>query len=134
MEENKMAFKDVVNKYSGRLDNPDASESVTGPRGDTLEFDISFKAGKVEDIRFRAAGCMFTSACAAIAAFYAHGRTPQEALFISPGLILKTLVEVPEDHRHSAVLAATTLYRTVIAIDGKTGGLQEKAPDPRPGR
>ncbi|MCX5790849.1 MAG: iron-sulfur cluster assembly scaffold protein, partial [Elusimicrobia bacterium] len=65
------------------------------------------------EVRFHAAGCVFTKACGAAAAFYADGRVLEEALFISPGLIIKVLGNLPADHRHCAILAATTLYKAM---------------------
>ena len=113
MEDTKMLFDDAVKKYSGRLNDPDASASVTGACGDTMEFYLAFKDGKIDDIRFHSDGCGYTAACGAVAAFYADQRTLAEAMFVSPGLILKTLGQVPEDHRHCAILAATTLYKAL---------------------
>ncbi len=108
-----MPFDEALKKYSGRLNDPDASASVTGACGDTMEFYLNIADGRVSGVRFHAAGCGFTSACGAVAAFYADGRPLEEAMFVSPGLILRTLTNVPEDHRHCAILAATTLYKAM---------------------
>ena len=113
MAESKMLFDEAVKKYSGRMSDPDASASVTGPCGDTIEFYLCVSDGTVSSVKFSADGCGFTTACGAVAAFYADGRRLEEAMFVSPGLILKTLKSVPDDHRHCAILAATTLYRAI---------------------
>lgn len=113
MEDKKMALEEAVRTYSGRLNDADASASVTGPCGDTMEFYLNIADDTVKEVRFHADGCGYTSACGAITAFYADGRRLGEAMFVSPGLILKTLGNVPEDHRHCAILAATALYKAV---------------------
>ena len=113
MREKRMALEEALKAYSGRLNDPDASASVTGACGDTMEFYLNIAGDKVREVRFHSGGCGYTSACGAVAAFYADGRPLAEAMFVSPGLILKTLGNVPEDHRHCAILAATALYKAI---------------------
>lgn len=74
MEEKKMALEEAVRAYSGRLNDADASASVTGPCGDTMEFYLNLSGDTVKEVRSHADGCGYTSACGAIAAFYADGR------------------------------------------------------------
>lgn len=113
MEDRKIALDDALKNYEGRLNDPDASAMVTGPCGDTMEFYINFDGEKIKEVRYHADGCDITRACGAITAFYADQRPLREAMFVSPGLILKTLGQVPDDHRHCAILAATTFYKAV---------------------
>ena len=114
MPEETMPLEIATGKYSGRLNDPDASASVTGACGDTMKFYLVIKDGLVSDIKFHADGCGFTAACGAVTAFLADGRRIEEAMFISPGLILKTLGgKVPADHRHCAILASITLYKAI---------------------
>ena len=113
MEDSSMPFDEAIKKYSRRLNDADASASVTGACGDTMEFYLNIKDNRVSEVFFHADGCGYTSACGAVAAFFADGRVLEEAMFVSPGLILKTLGNVPEDHRHCAILAATTLYKAI---------------------
>mgnify|MGYP001183595465 FL=1 len=113
MDERKMALEAAVEKYQGRLNDPDASASVTGPCGDTMEFYLNIKDGKITEIRYHADGCGVTKACGAIVSFYADGRPLAEAFFVSPGLIVKTMGGVPDDHKHCPVLAATAFYRAL---------------------
>jgi nitrogen fixation NifU-like protein len=113
MEERKMALEDAIANYAGRLNDPTASASVTGPCGDTMEFYINIEGDKITEIRFYSEGCGVTQSCGAITAFYADQRTLSEAFFVSPGLILKTLGQVPEDHKHCAILASTAFFRAL---------------------
>lgn len=112
-DERKMKLEEAVKKYSGRLNDPDSASSVTGPCGDRMEFYLNFDGERIKEVRFHADGCDVTSACGAIVAFHADGRTLDEAFFISPGLLLRTLGRVPEDHRHCAILACTAFFRAV---------------------
>lgn len=113
MDERKMAIEDAIKHYAGRLNDPDASASVTGPCGDTMEFYINIESDKITEIRYHADGCGVTTACGAIVSFYADGRPLSEAFFVSPGLIVKTMGGVPEDHKHCPVLAATAFYKAL---------------------
>jgi len=112
-ENREMALEDAVKNYEGRLNDPDASASLTGPCGDTMEFYINFDGESIKEIRYHADGCDVTRACGAIAAFYADKRKLSEALYVSPGLIIKTLGGVPEDHKHCPVLAASAFYKAI---------------------
>lgn len=112
-DERKMRLEDAVSRYAGRLNDADASSSITGPCGDRMEFYLNFDGDRIKEVRFHADGCEVTSACGAIVAFHADGRTIEEAFFISPGLLLRTLGKVPEDHRHCAILACTSFFRAV---------------------
>lgn len=113
MENKKMPLEDAIRKYSGRLNDPTASASVIGPCGDTMEFYINIENDKITEIRYHADGCGVTMACGALVAFYADQRPLSEALFVSPGLIFRTLGQVPEGHRHCPILAATAFYRAI---------------------
>jgi nitrogen fixation NifU-like protein len=113
MKDRKMNVEEAMKKYAGRLNDADASASVTGACGDTMEFYLNMGGDKISEVLFYADGCGYTAACGAVAAFYADGRALEEALFVSPGLILKTLGNVPADHRHCAILAATTLHKAI---------------------
>jgi len=113
MEDRKMALDEALIKYAGRLNDPTASASVTGPCGDTMEFYLTIENDVIKEIRYHADGCDVTRACGAVVAFYADQRPLAEAFFVSPGLVLKTLGQVPQDHKHCAILAATTLYKAL---------------------
>ncbi|OGR49132.1 MAG: hypothetical protein A2021_00660 [Elusimicrobia bacterium GWF2_52_66] len=113
MKERKIALEDAIKKYSGRLNDPTASASVTGPCGDTMEFYINIENDKITEIRYYTEGCGVTKACGALVAFYADQRPLSEAFFVSPGLIIKTLGKVPDDHKHCPILAATAFYRAL---------------------
>jgi len=113
MEDRKMKIEDALVEYAGRLNDPDASASVTGPCGDTMEFYINIEGGRISKIKYHAEGCGVTQACGAVVSFYADQRPLAEAFFVSPGLVLKTLGQVPEDHKHCAILASTAFYRAL---------------------
>ncbi|OGS14155.1 MAG: hypothetical protein A2234_10870 [Elusimicrobia bacterium RIFOXYA2_FULL_58_8] len=113
MEDRKMPLEEAIKVYAGRLNDPTASASVTGPCGDTMEFYINIEGEKIIEIRYYTEGCGVTKACGALAAFYADQRPLSEALLVSPGLILNTLGQVPEDHKHCAILACNAFYRAI---------------------
>jgi nitrogen fixation NifU-like protein len=113
MEERTMALDDALKQYTGILIDPDASASVTGSCGDKMEFYIKIVDARISEIRYHAEGCGVTQACGAIVCFYADQRPLPEALYVSPGLVLNTLGQVPDDHKHCAILASTTFYKAL---------------------
>lgn len=47
-----------------------------------MEFFLKIDDEKMEEIRYLFSGCRYPSACGALVAFYAEGRSAKEAMFI----------------------------------------------------
>jgi len=106
---------DLINnpKYFGRMNDPTSSSYLKGPCGDAMEFYLVIDDGKIIDIKYYTEGCQPTKACAAMAAYLAHGKMVSEALSISAGEVIKRLKGLPEDHLHCSILSVSTLYRAI---------------------
>jgi len=100
-------------KYIGRMNDPDGSAHIKGPCGDEMEFYFTINKDVIKDIKFHTNGCFFTYACGTLTAHLAFGKTIQEVLQISPGKIIKELRYLPKDHCHCAILALSTLYKSI---------------------
>lgn len=101
------------NKYFGQMNDPSGSAYIKGICGDRMEFYIVVENNKITDIRFHADGCVYTTACGAMACKLAIGRTLREALSVSAGQVIMELKVLPKSHAHCAILAVSTLYKAI---------------------
>jgi nitrogen fixation NifU-like protein len=99
--------------FFGRMNDPTASAWVKGPCGDEMEFYLFIVNGVIEDVRYYTEGCGHTRSCGAAAARRVKGRAVLDALSIHPREIIDAEECLPEDGRHCAILAVTTLYRAI---------------------
>jgi len=99
--------------FFGRMNAPDASAFLKGPCGDEMEFYLVIDSGIVKDIKYYTDGCDATRACGELAARSALGREVYGVLDISAGEVLRTLKDLPPDHKHCAILAVSCLYRAI---------------------
>jgi nitrogen fixation NifU-like protein len=97
----------------GSLQNPDSCARVTSDCGDTIEFYLRFRNGKVEEARFTSEGCVTTVAAAQAAAEMATGRTIRQCLGINQSSISEYLDGLPAENDHCARLAALALHRAL---------------------
>lgn len=100
-------------EYFGRMNDPTSSAVLKGPCGDGMEFYLVIKDDRIEDIRYYTEGCGNTRSCGNAVAARAKGRSVVDALSISPGEIIKSGECEPEEGRHCAILAVSTLYRAI---------------------
>jgi len=120
-----ISMEEAINKYCGTLENPDGASDITGPCGDKMAFSFKLTDGRISEIRFKATGCGVTLACGATVAFTADGLPLSEALRISPAYIVGAIGQMPPDHKHCPILAATAFYRAIADYFLKT----EKQPE-----
>ena len=107
--------KDLVNdpKYFGRMNDPTCSSYLKGPCGDAMEFYFVLQDDKITEVKYYTDGCLATKACAAMAARMADGKTVEDALCITAGMVIAELKGLPGDHLHCAILSVSTLYRAL---------------------
>jgi len=99
--------------FLGRMNDPTAAESVTGPCGDSMEFYIVARNGTIEDIRYYTDGCESTRSCGEAVARRVWQQTVEDALSISPREVMDSLPDLAEGERHCAILAVSALFRTI---------------------
>lgn len=100
-------------EYFGRMNDPTATGTITGPCGDTMEFHLMVRGDIIEDVKYYTGGCANTRSCGRSAARRAKGRKITDALSISAGEIIRSGECTPETGRHCAILAVSTLYRAI---------------------
>jgi len=93
----------------GRLPNWDGRARITGPCGDTMEFRLQVREGRVYRCAFTTDGCGPSLASGSMATTLAQGRTVQEALAVQQREVLAALGGMPAEVEHCALLAANTL-------------------------
>ena len=96
-----------------RIEDPDGHARLTGECGDTVEFFLKVRNGKVEEAAFTIDGCIPAYASVAAAAEMARGRTLRECLGIHQSAIADYLGGMPEEDRHCALLAARALQKAL---------------------
>jgi nitrogen fixation NifU-like protein len=99
--------------YFGRMNDPTGASFLQGPCGDEMEFYLYIRDGVLEDVKYYTEGCDDTKACALAVAKQAKGKSAVDALAINPREVIDSLEHLPEQGRHCAILAVSTLYRAI---------------------
>jgi nitrogen fixation NifU-like protein len=95
------------------MNDPTAAAYIKGPCGDSMEFYLVIHEDVIVDVRFYTEGCGNTLCCGRAVAQRALGRGVTDALRISAGDIIESGECDPDEGRHCAILAVTTLYRAI---------------------
>jgi NifU-like protein involved in Fe-S cluster formation len=74
---------------------------------------LRFEGERVGAASFETDGCGPSVVCGSIAAEMAVGKTAEEILDITGDEVLARAGQIPEDHRHCAFLAVTSLHEAV---------------------
>lgn len=97
----------------GRIRNPDGFAKIKGPCGDTMQISFKVKDGRFSKIKFMTDGCASSIAAGSMATELAMGKRIEEAVKISPQMILDALDGLPEESVHCALLASNTLKEAI---------------------
>jgi len=101
-------------KHFGRMNDPTGGAHIKGPCGDEMEFYLIINNGVIEDVKFYTEGCVTTIACGSMAAQLAIGKSIENALGISPKMVISKLSGLPEEQRHCSILAVSALYKAIV--------------------
>ena len=106
-------FPGLEDPYFGRMNDPTASATLTGPCGDTMEVYLLIRDEKIDAVKYHTDGCGNPRSCGHAVARRAEGRCVTDALSISAGELIRSGDCQPEEGRHCAILAVSTLYRAI---------------------
>jgi len=106
----------VDDEFWGQMTDPSAGAWHTGPCGDTMEFYLVIEGDVIRTVRYHTDGCEFTRQCGRTVARYVQGKSLPDALAVSVRTVLDALPDLPDAHRHCAVLAVMTFYKTVAQL------------------
>ena len=96
-------------RHHGPLEVFDGHARITGPCGDTMEFWLTARNGKVDKVSFSTDGCGPSLACGSMATCLAEGKCVEDAAGLRQQDILEALGGLPPDFEHCALLAANTM-------------------------
>lgn len=102
-----------TDEYFGRMNDPTCCGVIKGPCGDSMEFYLVIHDEIIEDVRYYTDGCGNTRSCGRAVARRLKGRKIIDALAINPAEIIRAGECEPEEGRHCAILAVSTLYRAI---------------------
>ena len=98
----------------GEVVNPDSSVQMDNPAcGDVLKLTLKVIAGRIQEIRFLAQGCVPTMACASLLTELVLGRTIAEARQLRREELVKALGGLPKASLHASHLAMDALQAVV---------------------
>jgi len=103
----------VQDPYFGRMNDPTGAGILRGPCGDEMEFYLAIRKDVVEDVKYYTTGCGNTRTCGHAVAQRVKGKRVTDALAISAGELIRSGECEPEEGRHCAILAVSTLYRAI---------------------
>ena len=115
-------------KNRWRLPDADAHARYTGPCGDTMEFWIKLRRGRVEKATFDTDGCAATLACGSAVTLLAQGLTIEQAAHIDQRAVLHYVDGLPEAFEHCALLAAITFQMALVAARSDAQQRTESTP------
>lgn len=102
-----------------RIESPDGYGTRTGDCGDSVEFYIMVKNGRLDVISFEVNGCVHTTACCNTVVHLAKGLTPDQAWEITPDRVAQYLETLPGDHYHCAELSLGGFYLALTDFKNK---------------
>ncbi|HUK23887.1 MAG TPA: iron-sulfur cluster assembly scaffold protein [Terriglobales bacterium] len=97
-------------RHAGDVADPDVSVQVENPAcGDILKLTLKLKDGVIEEIRFRAKGCVPAMACASLLTQMVWGKTVGEARKVRREDLVREMGGLPEASAHASHLALDAL-------------------------
>jgi SUF system NifU family Fe-S assembly protein len=97
-------------RNAGLIEAPDASARIENPAcGDVLQLTARLAADRIEDIRFRAKGCVASMACASALTELVRGKSIAEARRVSREELLAAVGGLPPASMHATHLAMDAL-------------------------
>lgn len=96
-----------------RLADPDGYGKRTGECGDTIEFFLQVRDGRIFQAMFDTDGCMNTTACANTVSVLIEGKTVEEAWELTEYDVIDYLQTLPPAEHHCAQLATGAFYHAL---------------------
>ncbi len=115
----------------GEIKDADGVGEVGNPVcGDMMTFYIKVKDNRLEDVKFQTFGCGAAIAVSSMVSEMAMGKTLEEALKITPGVVAQELGGLPKNKYHCSNLGAQALRKAIRDYATRNGlkleGLEEE--------
>ena len=97
-------------RNAGEVSHADAVAQVENPAcGDVLRLSLKLNSGRIEEIRFKAKGCVPSMACASALTELVTGQNVTEARTLKRDTLIAAVGGLPHASTHAAQLALDTL-------------------------
>lgn len=93
----------------GAMEDSQGNARITGPCGDTMEFWLTVRDGKVERVSFITTGCGPSLASGSMTTTLAGGKSIDDVMALRQKDVLDALQGLPKESEHCALLAVNTL-------------------------
>lgn len=104
-------------RNAGEVEGASAVAELENPVcGDVLRLSARIVDGKIEDIRFRAKGCVASMACASQLVEVVQGKTVKEAKVLQREALVERLGGLPEGSTHAGQLAIDALRKLLANV------------------
>jgi nitrogen fixation protein NifU and related proteins len=104
-------------RNAGDVAQPTATVELSNPVcGDVVRFSVRVVAGRIEEIRFRAKGCVPAMACASAVTELVRGCDLEAARGLSPERLEAAVEGVPEASKHASQMAIDGLQRLLKRV------------------
>lgn len=107
-------------RNAGDLEDADAVAEVENPVcGDVLRLSLKVQAGRLEEVRFKAKGCVPSMACGSALTDLVRGKNIDEARHLQREQLVAAVGGLPQASTHAAQLALDALSAALQQIEGK---------------
>ena len=114
-------------RFHGRMENADGYGRVTGGCGDTMEMFLRVERGRVAEASYTTTGCGSSGLCGSFAAELALGKMVESLFDLRGEDVLEKIGTFPEEERHCAFLAISTLQEAANGyLVSSIGKMKEK--------
>lgn len=104
-------------RNAGDLPNADATVEIENPAcGDILRLSLKTHAGRIEQIRFKAKGCVPAMACASAITELAQDKTLDQARKVTKDDLIRHVGGLPQASSHATQLAVDALFSLLSQV------------------
>jgi len=104
-------------RNAGTVPDADASACLENPAcGDVLELSMKISGGWIEEIRFRAKGCVAAVACGSALTELARGKSVEDAAKLSREDLVRAVGGLPNASEHASHLAMDALKAVLTKL------------------
>jgi nitrogen fixation protein NifU and related proteins len=105
-------------RNAGELSEGDATANIENPVcGDVIRLSIKMNGDRIQEIRFKAKGCVPAIACGSALTELAQGKTAQEVRRLKRDDLVAAVGGLPQASTHAAQLALDALSSALAQID-----------------
>lgn len=111
-----LSFLEMATRTDRRqvLQNADGHGKLSRECGDTVEIFLAVRNGRIQSAAFETNGCVYALVCANATVCLAEGKTLEEALALTPEMVVAYLETLPPEETHCAEQAIQVLRLAIL--------------------